>query len=231
MLIKMKSYIKTFLFLNFNFIIIKNKNKFCGIQDLNNIDTFLDVGANIGAFIPKIVKFCNLNVRQAILIEPDPRMNSKLRKLKSPKINYCNYEPVCLSNKIGNVTFQSFENGAVNSLLKASDDFGPATEIEVMCTTGDKIVEKYSLDAGSINLLKIDVQGVEVQVLEGFEKSLNFFKYVICEISFKSFYENQSEFLDILKILNTTHLYVGNLSEVYNSNGKLDYMNAVFVRR
>lgn len=214
----------------FSIYVVKNKNKYCGLAELRQIDIFLDLGANKGGFTLKLPELCNLSIRHAILVEPDPRYEVALKNLIHKKVRKVSFEACCVSNNEGEAVFNIYEDGAQNSLLKSNSTGLNAIEIEVMCTTGEKLIEKYSISENRINVLKLDLQGSEADVLLGFGHHLSKFKIIICEIPIREHYRNQSQLLEIFNILSSTHCYVGNLSEVYSEDGSLDYMNAVFAK-
>ena len=230
MLSEIKKYVKLASIRNLSAYFVPNKNMRCGMASLQRVDCFIDVGANLGEFVPKMSELASFEVAKTVYVEPDPRYAECYANILGKDASSF-FEPVCITNYSGEVDFNIFENGAVNSLLKSDDKFGESQSLRVPCTTGSALIEKYALSAGDVNILKIDVQGAETIVLEGFENQLDVFSYVIIEITFADAYVGQSEFLEILKHLDPSHVYAGNLSEVYSSDGPLDYMNAVFRNR
>lgn len=225
-----KAFVKKLLQKYFAIYLVKNKNKLCGISELKHVDNFLDLGANAGSFALKLPELCNIELDRVIFVEPDPRYKNILNNIRHRSINEVCFEPVCVGNVEGTVVFNTYQDGTVNSLLESASAFGDATKIQVKCTTGANLVEKYGLQEFDVNLVKLDVQGSEADVLHGFGDHLRLFTIIICEISIKEYYHNQSQFIEICNFLAATHGYVGNLGEVYNENGTLDYMNAVFLR-
>jgi len=75
---------------------------------------------------------------------------------------------------------------SVDSLVCASK--AQNLEIKVEATTLDKVIS--GLKESSVDILKIDVQGFEVGVLEGARRALNKVKVVMIEVSLYDFYGN-----------------------------------------
>ena len=75
---------------------------------------------------------------------------------------------------------------SVDSLVCASK--AQNLEIKVEATTLDKVISR--LKESSVDILKIDVQGFEVGVLEGARRALNKVKVVMIEVSLYDFYGN-----------------------------------------
>ena len=72
---------------------------------------------------------------------------------------------------------------------------------ELVCvSTINRQVESLCLNPQNI-LLKIDVQGYELQVLNGADEYLNQIPFCFLEVSLKPLYENESSLLDLLNLL------------------------------
>jgi FkbM family methyltransferase len=73
----------------------------------------------------------------------------------------------------------------------------------------DTFMQKEKLD--KIDLLCMDVQGVEMQVLEGLGDKLSKVQYIITEVSFEHYYEGDCLFEEIRKYLDNRgfHLLIG----------------------
>lgn len=65
-------------------------------------------------------------------------------------------------------------------------------KIQVPCITLNKFIEKNNITA--IDLLCLDLQGYEKIALDGLFEKTNIVKYIISEISYKSFYHNDMLF-------------------------------------
>jgi FkbM family methyltransferase len=51
------------------------------------------------------------------------------------------------------------------------------------------------------DIIKLDIQGFELEALKGFDEILKSVQYIICEVSFKSYYQDQPLFIDIMNYL------------------------------
>lgn len=226
-----KAKIKLLLRDRFSLFHVKNKNKYCGISFIDEVFLFVDVGANYGEFLPKVSRAMGFHVKNAILVEPDERCNDKLMVNARECGDNVTIVHKLISNHLGRAPFYLFDDPAQNSLLQG-DFAGEAREVcEIDSVTGGSLLDEVRESARHrINILKVDVQGAEGEVLRSFGSDLELFKYIILEVTILNRYKDQDDFSDLLDLLKATHNYAGNLSEVYQENGHLDYMNAVFFR-
>ncbi|MDB2654326.1 FkbM family methyltransferase [Luminiphilus sp.] len=230
-LIRVKVALKSLLKNVFSLHHIKNKNKYCGLSSLDDVYLFIDVGANVGNFMPKIKRACAFSVENAILVEPDERCHSELERTAVLCGNNVEIVTKLVCNSSGKQPFYIFDDSARNSLLEG-DGIGEAQSIRnIDAIKGSALLEEFrDLAQEKTNILKIDVQGAEATVLESFGADLCIFSFIILEITFTNHYKMQADFLKLLELLNPSHSYAGNLSEVYGPNGEIEYMNAVFKR-
>ena len=82
-------------------------------------------------------------------------------------------------------------------------------------------------------LLKIDVQGYEMSVLKGAEKTLAKSDIIIIETSFHELYKNQPKFEDIYKFLSEYNFdYRGCLEQIYDErNGRILQSDSIFIKK
>ncbi|MCJ2187468.1 FkbM family methyltransferase [Novosphingobium beihaiensis] len=129
-------------------------------------DTIWDVGANIGHYCAAFSRATGPGGK-VIAIEPSP---SSLQKLNECARNFTNVavENLGLADTEGQTAFYISKSGntVVEGLSRKSvnDD---AEEISVMVMKGDRLAKKYPP-----NLIKIDVEGFELEVLEGLTETL-----------------------------------------------------------
>ena len=148
-------------------------NWYCGLHELSEMgfvlhvfnegDVFVDVGANIGSYT--IIAAGAIGAR-VVAIEPIPATfkrleeNIDLNRLNDRVRAHC----LGLSDKPGILMFTSHLD-TVNHVVAKSE---PGNSISIPVTTLDDL-----LQGTSPTIIKIDVEGHEVAVLEGSKKTLS----------------------------------------------------------
>lgn len=131
-------------------------------------DTILDIGAHIGLYA---VFFAKLSKGKVYSFEPTPATLKLLRK--TIDINNCNdtvtIVPAAVSDKAGKARFfisKTNEISVANSLIGYEKDIFDIRDgsYEVDMISIDEFVKEHGLTP---NILKIDAEGVEVQLLKG----------------------------------------------------------------
>ena len=163
----------------------------------NDQGWFFDIGANIGLYSWEVRKVCPL--RKILAFEPDP----KNIKLLEKTLNGANFENVeiykcALSNRVGEVTFFQDNLTSATGCVTGKDKpwieqylNGSANEIRVKTETLDSV----SLGEKIPSLIKIDVEGHEIEVLQGGRNTLSKAKPLLI---IESFPPKQSTLLSLL---------------------------------
>lgn len=135
---------------------------------------FLDIGANLGEFGRRIAL---LTGKQVIFIEPNPSVYAKL--VNNTK-GFGSAVQTALSDRDGQLNFSYLPNHTGNGRLSDTRHDGEVS-IVVPCTTLDKLLDK-SHSFGTVDLcaIKIDVEGLEPQVLKGAKNAVQRFRPFIC---------------------------------------------------
>lgn len=145
---------------------------------------FWDIGANIGLYSMFVAK--SSNVQRIVCFEPEPRCIERIEANKRANVlNNIQIYPVALSDTIGllnlttNHEFGAGNHSLVNTNIGAGND-----TIVVNVKTGDYIIKEYKEKIP--NIIKIDVEGAEINVLKGMSNTLKHpnCKMIICEIHF-----------------------------------------------
>ena len=152
----------------------------------NDQGCFFDVGANIGLYTWEVSKICPH--RKILAFEPDPENIKLLQKIHSAA-NLQNLE-ICkfaLSNQKGEVLFFQDSLTSATGCVAGNDKpwieqylNSTANEIKVKTKTLDSVVS----DENNPSLIKIDVEGHEVEVLEGGRNTLTKIKPLLIVESF-----------------------------------------------
>ena len=152
---------------------------------INGIDAIVDVGANQGqfAFMAHAV-WPDLPIYS---FEPDPKCFSHLRqhfeKFRIPGQPFNS----AMGAKSGRMELQRYADDVNNSFLPRVRGEADAPErVAVDCATLDEV--GGSLTGIQAALLKLDVQGFELPVLQGAEAFLKRCRYVLAEVAFSSAY-------------------------------------------
>ena len=136
----------------------------------NRPQVLWDIGANIGIWSLFLTSACSSDAK-ITCFEPDPD-NLKLLRLNMDKNKIANWRirPLAVSNEVGLATFFSDPVCGATGSLEASRDFigkhynAPRKEFPVRITTVDTEVAS---GAPPPQFMKIDVEGHELEVLEG----------------------------------------------------------------
>ncbi len=163
----------------------------------------LDIGANIGNHTVYFSKFFN----KVLSFEPNPH------SFKLLKVNTENYENILisnfgLSNSRRSATFFTSKSNIGGSGLHGES----VDEIQVQLETLDEL----NLNKENISFIKIDIEGHELQVLDG---GSNFFKeyspIVVFEQHSHEFFQGESLVINKLKSFGYTSFYCIKTSLTY----------------
>ncbi len=169
------SYIDQQIIFNKNYI--ENIN-FHLLKNVQANSLYLDIGANVGTTtIPVALLHPNVIVHS---FEPNPTINIKLKQhIKMNAVKNVTVFDFGMSDKSSKSKFyfSSVKKGnhGTSSLRRNSDISSPA-ELDIQLRTVD---EQYQDSSIPISLIKIDVQGFEMEVLEGAQHTIERFKPVI----------------------------------------------------
>ncbi len=193
----------------------------------------VDVGAYNGDFTFGLACYCGLHA--GVMVEPLPHKAAKLRE-RFPEADYRIFE-CALADKSGVTDLRVNDDEATASLLPLRRDLpelnsllvGKERVLSCAQRTLDSIVAEANVS--TIDLLKIDVQGVEHLVLAGGRETLKRTKRVWTECSFKPLYSGSSTFSDLYAALTGCGFQLVELSEACRSvTGELLQADAFFVK-
>jgi len=177
-----------------------------------NIDTVLDIGANIGQFAAQArIDFPAAHIYS---FEPLPDCFRRLVSSRAGDERFTGFD-VALTDVGGVVPLRRSSSSASSSLLQMADlhkQSFPATAgetiVEVKAQRLDDVARTLAL--GQHILLKMDVQGAEDRVIRGGADTIRRADVVLTETSFLELYEQQPLFHDIyLSLTALGFRYVG----------------------
>jgi FkbM family methyltransferase len=169
-----------------------------------NISGVIHIGAHYGE---EVSNYVNLGIDDIVLFEPLKKnfeiLEKNVSNLNANINGYC----VALGNKNENVNmFLSSNDLESSSVLKPKIHLDLHPDVVFF---GQEEVEMKKLDdffLTSYNFINLDVQGYEIEVLKGSEKTLENIDYLYCEVNRNEVYEGNA--------------YIGEIDE-YLSNYKM----------
>ncbi len=174
------------------------------LQD-KNLETVFDVGANVGQTAKLITQHFPDSTTYSF--EPIPSTFDLLTEKMKP---FANVKPVNIAfgEQAGQAEILTTPLCETNTLLVNRRQKKASDTQEEMVTVNIDTVDNFCLQRNieSINLLKIDTEGFEINVLKGSKKLLQEGKidYILAECSFYQL-ENLDPHGDFVEILNYLH--------------------------
>jgi FkbM family methyltransferase len=194
-----------------------------------------DVGANIGQSLSRYREyFPNCFITS---FEPNPEIFSLLEK-NWGEVSGITLNPIALANSVGHASFYATRVSEVSSLLEPTDRMMKLSSehkydykmIDVPTLTLDHYCQVNNIN--KIDILKLDVQGFELNVLRGAEILLQEGKVtmIYSEVTFAETYMNQTGFIDLVSYLNKFNYEIWDIgSFLYTRNDRLWAANLTFL--
>lgn len=194
-----------------------------------------DVGANIGQSVSRYRdKFPNCFITS---FEPNPQAFSLLERSWGG-VPGVTLNQIALADYTGHASFFRTRVSAGSSLLKPTERIIELSSecnydyetINVPTMTLDHYCQIHNVR--NIDILKMDVQGSELGVLQGAEKLLRegMIKLIYSEVILAETYENQTRFVDIVSYLNKLNYEIWDIgSFLYTRNDRIWAANLIFV--
>ncbi len=208
------------------------------LLDHHEIDLVFDVGANCGQYA-SFLRECGYSGK-IISFEPLSSVYTQLLNL-SKKDPLWNVAPrVAIGDRNDEITINIAGNNSQSSSalkmleahLKAAPESAYCGSERVKLNRLDDIAQKY-IEKDSKVFLKIDVQGLEKQVIEGTKGILPMIQGIQVELSLVPLYQDQLLFQDTINLMDKLdyelHSVVPNFID--NATGRVLQMDGIFFRR
>lgn len=194
----------------------------------------VDIGGNLGQWATEARKITQARI---ITFEPDPRCYSTLMEKSKLDLNWEIVQKAAgKRNSEQNLSLMNVDHGY--SSLKNMTSFGINFSKEAVeeFSTSKVIVERLDsyfdsrILRNEVVWLKIDVQGFELEVLEGSEGILEYIDAVEIEISMLDLYENTPHISTIFKFFEDRNFVLcSTFSERWTNTGVADF-DALFIQ-
>lgn len=194
----------------------------------------VDVGANEGQWVASLLGL--LNIQEVWVFEPNPEAMRECRRLVGHH-GGITFKEMALGSKADSAVLHITKSSDFSSLLRPNTALIQAnykndpTEI-----VAERTVEVAALDdlvpaSKQVDLLKIDVQGVERDVLTGAKKTLQRTTAVLLEVNFRSHYEGDETFGSLHSLMTRDlGLQLWGISPPYRgTSGEALWADALFV--
>ncbi len=187
-------------------------------------DVIVDIGVANGT--PELYRSFPAPKYSYVLIEADPSHASALARLKE-QLGAEVVQVFCGAQE-GVVTLHSQQNGEYSSAYE-SQASRSTTDVRVPVRTLDSILENCAIQRKKL-LLKIDVEGAEMDVLRGAVDALKHTVAAVIETSIAVKYKTGAEFSEVVQFMKEHGFSVFDLLAGANKSGKLYQVDTVFVR-
>jgi FkbM family methyltransferase len=177
------------------------------MKTLKEGDLFIDIGANIGSLACNAMKIVG-DKGKVICFEPHPKVYKHL--LKNIKLNSNGCEVIALNKAVSNKSKVGYLSDSKMDDQNTISDSG----IQIEMVTSEDILS-YGIIDRAINLLKIDVEGHEMDVLMGIESLLPQVENLYIEVDSL----NSQQFVEFIRKY-FKHLRI---LSICKDSGKVDY--------
>jgi FkbM family methyltransferase len=207
-------------------------------SDINVLKSFkinlvFDVGANVGQY--------GISLREQgysgviVSFEPMTEAHQKLTRISDSDLNWKVHSPTALGSENMREIFHISANSLSSSLLEMNERHLLAapqskyisSEVVRICKLDD-VWGQYNFE-NSVILLKLDVQGFEMNVLKGSESMLNSVSLIQLEMSTTHLYSNQSLYFEIDSYLRSLGFSLLNICpQFWSKTGKLLQYDGIY---
>ena len=194
------------------------------------INTVFDVGANVG----QTAIWFNDYLKLASVYSFEPVKNTYLKLVENTsRIDQVKCFNLALGEReeLLKIKLFSDESSTLNSLKESSQNLNSNFSETIEVVTGDQFCLNNKI--GQIDLLKIDTEGFEIEVLNGFSEMLlnGKIKAIYCEVGFDPNNIRNTYINNIFDFMNKHNYRFYGLYEINNMPIKrsVNYGNALFI--
>ena len=206
------------------------------IIDSENVKVVVDGGASIGDVSEKLSLLFPKS--KIYTFEPYPPFLEKLYA-KAKNNEKIIVEPYALGKTTEKKLFNVNRSEGTNSLLESREDagklYGSLLVQDETIEVNTKTLELWSKEKNiqTIDILKLDLQGGELDALNGARELFEFgkIKVVLCEVMFSKCYEKQPNWTEIVYFLESFDLKLLNFYQPFFHYGQIIQADLIFIAK
>lgn len=194
----------------------------------------VDVGANNGDFSAAALSL--VKPAEMILFEPQPSCQNTIRRAVGRRKN-CKIIQAAIGSHCGKIMLNCTHDSKFASVLKPLKDAqqhyaAGSSEVEAQIEVPLVTLDSVLAEVKRIGLLKIDVQGFELQVLKGSVEVLRRTDAVLLEINYVPHYEDAVSFEELFAFLTEMGFALRGVGAPYGDrHGAPLWADAIFCRK
>ena len=191
------------------------------------LETVIDVGAHHGEWCTAVTAV--FPQARTLSIEANEECACELSKRTN------RYRIACLSNVAGKARFHktTSDSSTGNSLFREKTmhyDYKRGIDVDINTTTlDDLLASEPDFADGTIDMLKLDVQGAELLVLEGGPNALRRSTFVLLEVSLFQYNHNAPLFADVVAFMHCRGFQAYDIADRHDIQGFLWQCDVLFV--
>jgi FkbM family methyltransferase len=217
----------------FGYQITARVDPFSDMQRFIPADTrpvILDIGANAGQTVKRFTASCPSSVIHSF--EPSSE-TFELLKQNTTGEKDVHLWPCAVGSSVGKQTFLENSEADMSSFLELSSaGWGEVKKRAVVdVITVDRFLVDQSI--GSIDILKSDTQGYELEVFKGAEETMrsNRIGLVYFEFIFSDMYRNLPRFDEVFRYLTDRGFLLVSIYDIHHQKHLADWADVLFVNR
>lgn len=174
--------------------------QFC-LDWLKEGETAIDVGANIGHFA--VAMACKVGPRGRILaFEPNPKLvQCVLENAQANALTNIVCKPYALTDRDTISTFFIPKRNSGEAALGRKAKYGHYRQVQVQCRSFSSLASELDLSDCPIPLMKVDVEGYELDVLRGLGKTVDHIHAIMFEFDKDNYTERGTTGEEVLALV------------------------------
>lgn len=202
-----------------------------GIPFRRDVQTVLDVGASRGQFALFAAR--NFPNSRIICFEPLPGPMSDLKRVLGPRVEtHATAVGASASTAWINISARDDSSSILPIGNRQVEEFPGTAAVDSIEVPVNSLDELLTTPIERPCLLKIDVQGLELEVLKGATRTLESIDEALIECSFVELYEGQAMADEIVVLMHKTGMELSGVHEVsYSADGSAIQADFLFKRQ